>query len=406
MEIKKRIVFLLLFGLCNILVAKHLPSTALVINEIKTHGLNAPNDEFIEFFNVSDSSISVGGYKLMLFKYDGRLMDILFTFPDSMTIKPYQYFLLCSDNCTENKVPDALFSRPLLSNSQLMLTDSTGQDTIDAVSWGNIEINVSNEGEPVPFLEPTGGPPVSPELLNSPLYVIHRVVEGVDTNQNQKDFVVYSFTTPMNMNDTLTLILANSFRVTLNSQQNLALKWSTIHNTRNMNFDIFIKDGSLVEYKIIQTEDALLHTSQNDTNMFEYAFTNIDMEKTYSMKIREIDFRNQESFSETITVIPKTLTAPEKVATFKLLQNHPNPFNPETKIKYAIFERTEVTLTIYNIYGQKIKNITTGWKAPGEYLVTWNGTNESQKKVASGEYFATLKTHEHAQQTIKMLFLK
>jgi hypothetical protein len=54
----------------------------------------------------------------------------------------------------------------------------------------------------------------------------------------------------------------------------------------------------------------------------------------------------------------------------KLHQNYPNPFNSSTIIKYEIQKEENVKLNIYNILGEKIKNIIDEYKSEGSYTLT------------------------------------
>lgn len=80
------------------------------------------------------------------------------------------------------------------------------------------------------------------------------------------------------------------------------------------------------------------------------------------------------------------------IITNQLLQNYPNPFNPDTWIPYSLTEGTEVTLSIYNEYGQLIVNIQFGHKLPGNHVAHWNGRNANREKMASGVYFYRIST--------------
>ncbi|KQC10331.1 MAG: hypothetical protein APR54_12115 [Candidatus Cloacimonas sp. SDB] len=77
----------------------------------------------------------------------------------------------------------------------------------------------------------------------------------------------------------------------------------------------------------------------------------------------------------------------EIVYPFKLMANHPNPFNPTTMIKYSIPDDSPVELAIYNIKGQKIKTLIDGWQSKGLHDVLWDGKDNNDKSVASGIYF-------------------
>ena len=85
--------------------------------------------------------------------------------------------------------------------------------------------------------------------------------------------------------------------------------------------------------------------------------------------------------------------------------NYPNPFNPETEISFSLLERTQVSLVIYNILGEKVKTLVSGEMDAGTHTIHWNGRNEAGNSVASGIYFYRLKA-EDFDQTMKMVLMK
>jgi hypothetical protein len=90
---------------------------------------------------------------------------------------------------------------------------------------------------------------------------------------------------------------------------------------------------------------------------------------------------------------------------FELLQNHPNPFNPETEISYDLPKDSWVKLSIYNIRGQKVKALVDGFEAAGHKRVHWDGTNEEGDRVASGVYLYRLEAGDFT-ATKKMVLLR
>ena len=90
---------------------------------------------------------------------------------------------------------------------------------------------------------------------------------------------------------------------------------------------------------------------------------------------------------------------------FALQQNFPNPFNPSTEIRFDIPENDHVTLSVYNMMGQKVKTLASGNMTPGYHSIIWNGTNDIGAKVATGMYFYSINT-KNFQSIKKMLFLK
>ncbi len=96
---------------------------------------------------------------------------------------------------------------------------------------------------------------------------------------------------------------------------------------------------------------------------------------------------------------------PDFAPTTYLNQNYPNPFNPETKIEFSIARDQNVELAVYNIKGQKVKDLVKDRLTSGPHTIIWEGVDSRDKKVGSGVYFYKLKT-ENKQLTRKMILLK
>jgi hypothetical protein len=90
---------------------------------------------------------------------------------------------------------------------------------------------------------------------------------------------------------------------------------------------------------------------------------------------------------------------------FELPQNYPNPFNPTTTIRYALPERSRVTIEVLNILGQKVRTLVDREAPAGYYTTTWEGTDASGRSVATGVYLYRFRAGDHA-ETRKMLLLK
>jgi len=76
-----------------------------------------------------------------------------------------------------------------------------------------------------------------------------------------------------------------------------------------------------------------------------------------------------------------------------LAQNYPNPFSPQTTIRYQLPSSQEVRLKVFNIGGQLIRTlIEDEMKAAGSHTVSWDGLNSQNDPVQSGVYFYRLET--------------
>jgi hypothetical protein len=90
---------------------------------------------------------------------------------------------------------------------------------------------------------------------------------------------------------------------------------------------------------------------------------------------------------------------------YSLKQNYPNPFNPETVIEYNLAASGHVTLTVFNVIGQKVADIVNGYESAGNKQAVWNGRDENGREVQSGIYFYRLTT-DNFSMTRKMMLLK
>lgn len=102
-----------------------------------------------------------------------------------------------------------------------------------------------------------------------------------------------------------------------------------------------------------------------------------------------------------MTLVENELT----LYTYKLLNNYPNPFNPETKIIFEIPTNEYVSLAIFDINGKLVKKLVSENLSAGRYEKFWDGKDESSREVSSGVYFYSL-TAGHFSQSKKMILLR
>ena len=89
--------------------------------------------------------------------------------------------------------------------------------------------------------------------------------------------------------------------------------------------------------------------------------------------------------------VEESATTPPLPEAPALLENYPNPFNPITRIRFALPQAGPAKLDIYNAAGQWICTLVEGEVASGYHEVMWDARNASGFNMASGTYFAVLK---------------
>ncbi len=104
---------------------------------------------------------------------------------------------------------------------------------------------------------------------------------------------------------------------------------------------------------------------------------------TFTTKVTDV---KQENISQNIS--------------FQLEQNYPNPFNPSTVIVYNLSKNSNVTLSVFNSVGQKIKTLVNSFQTAGKHAVNFSALN-----IPSGIYFYRIEAGSYS-ATKKMILLK
>jgi hypothetical protein len=108
-------------------------------------------------------------------------------------------------------------------------------------------------------------------------------------------------------------------------------------------------------------------------------------------------FVNRYQFlSTTDDLIPKS---------FKLYQNSPNPFNPNTHIRFDLPKNESISLMIYNVIGKEVAQINRNNLSAGSHVINWKGQNQYGDPLPSGLYIYRLVAGNKI-STKKMLLLK
>ncbi|MEA2097152.1 MAG: metallophosphoesterase [Candidatus Cloacimonadota bacterium] len=143
-------------------------------------------------------------------------------------------------------------------------------------------------------------------------------------------------------------------------------------------------------------------------NAEEYQVYNGDLlqiDETGEFAVCYVAFEIPANGNISVSVIADFDAAAENpiVPTSLKLSNYPNPFNPETTISFSVIQTPSfVTLEIYNLKGQKVKDLSPSLCHPksvegrgeAQYTATWDGTDDNGIEVSSGIYFIKLKCED------------
>ncbi|RPI01413.1 MAG: T9SS C-terminal target domain-containing protein [Calditrichaeota bacterium] len=167
-----------------------------------------------------------------------------------------------------------------------------------------------------------------------------------------------------------------------------ANSWVTLHSVSNQS-----EWEERFQTKIWQFENANKWYNKYRLNILE-----INGDSEGLMQMAELEIFGDLFMT---TVADETMQVNE----YSLEQNYPNPFNPTTSIQFSIPKSTHVTLTVYNVMGQKVRVLVDHQMTTGLHTAQWDGLDESGTAVANSIYFYHLKS-EFGVIKKKMLFVK
>jgi len=174
----------------------------------------------------------------------------------------------------------------------------------------------------------------------------------------------------------------------------------TIYQNNSLDFNVNAEDiDSVIEYNWYIDNEIQPETSSD----FSYNFTELGEFDIKSI-ISDEEFNIETIWDITVEEDVEALEDILPVHT-RLYQNVPNPFNPNTTIRYQLAETNHVTIDIFNIRGERINRLKDDVLQPGYYENIWSGDDFSGKDISSGIYFIRLKT-DTKESIIKSLLLK
>ncbi len=92
-------------------------------------------------------------------------------------------------------------------------------------------------------------------------------------------------------------------------------------------------------------------------------------------------------------------------ASFRLFQNFPNPFNPQTTISFELQVGQAVTLTVFDMQGREVRQLVSDVLPAGQHAVIWDALNQKGNPAASGAYYYRLSMQD-VQKTRKMILAR
>jgi hypothetical protein len=179
-------------------------------------------------------------------------------------------------------------------------------------------------------------------------------------------------------------------------QDGVLLNWTTATELNNQGFDIERSTSTEDWTKIGYVPG---YGTTTEPNSYSYLDGNVAT-GTYYYRLKQMDFDGQFTYSSEIEVLVDL-----SPSNFELFQNYPNPFNPTTTIQFQVPEAGDVSIVIYDMLGQVVKELFAENVQAGKYSVDWNGANNSGLKMSSGSYIYRM-TAGNFVETKEMILLK
>lgn len=173
------------------------------------------------------------------------------------------------------------------------------------------------------------------------------------------------------------------------------LNWTTASELNNQGFEIeHSKDNK--NFTKIGFVPGFGTTSESKS--YSFKIPNIESGLQY-YRLKQIDFDGTFTHYNSVEIDGPV------VREFALYQNHPNPFNPSTTISFSLPMESDVTIKLFNLLGQEVKQITSSSFQAGNHNIEFNAAS-----LSSGTYIYTLEAKgvngTNFKSTKKMLFLK
>lgn len=184
-------------------------------------------------------------------------------------------------------------------------------------------------------------------------------------------------------------IVLSSFTASISAQNYVTLTWVTQTETGMAGYYIYraLNDQLSTAQIVSPLVDAV-----NGSQQHIYTYTDSDLYNSgtyfYWLESRDIDGNNH--FFGPISIIYDNSGEyynPEIPLLTELKSVYPNPFNPTAFIPFSLAATNNVSFKIYNNRGQIVRDIDLGSKIPGEYRITWDGTDNNGQTLANGVYY-------------------
>jgi len=183
----------------------------------------------------------------------------------------------------------------------------------------------------------------------------------------------------------------------------VVLNWTTGSLAGGLGFTVDRLAGQNGEWQQIASylTDNTLVSMNNSIGQADYSYTdeNFEKNKLYCYRLCYVNIFGNSTVLDVIDVLTTGVNKDFPTAIpedFSLIGVYPNPFNPQTTIAFQLPRDEKVSLRIYNIKGEQIKELVNDFKRAGFLFVEWDGKDFGNNTVNSGIYFIFLQAGDYS----------
>jgi len=171
----------------------------------------------------------------------------------------------------------------------------------------------------------------------------------------------------------------------------------------NLSWNPAADNSGSVKYRILRG-GALLKITAG----VSYSDTGLKSATQYCYTVSAVDSAGNPSASSNqacAVTLTTSVSGNSPPLEFKLWQNHPNPFGPETEFGFQLPELGAVEVKIYNMFGEEIRTLARSLYPAGDHRVRWDGKDRQGNSVVNGMYFCRFRAGRFS-QVMKMTLLR
>jgi hypothetical protein len=197
-------------------------------------------------------------------------------------------------------------------------------------------------------------------------------------------------------------VTLSSFTATFSNETFVTLKWVVESETEHAGYNVLRSEFNNLSSAYRVNLSMITQGSAQGTQI-NYRFMDDDImfNTSYNYWLESISLYGTVEYYGPIVVSTSDQSdpsVPEIPTITKLLPAYPNPFNPHVYLRYSLDKGASVTLSVYDIKGQLVKEFKQTHSGAGHYKVLWDGTDKNGNPQSSGIYFYRLKSGEYCAQ--------